>query len=223
MIELVSVSKSFGNIHALKDISIQFSEDKIHGIVGLNGAGKTTLYNVLCGIYPYNGTIIYKDKKLLNNIHKIIAMLPTSSYFFPRSTAEEYLTFIATAKGLKVNANDIQKYNLFNLPLRQYINAYSSGMKKKLAFAGMLIGEYEMYILDEPFNGVDLQGNIILKREILKLKEEEKTVFISSHTLSSLTDICDEIHLLDKGCFIESFSKNNFASIENALIHLIPD
>ncbi|PGH37268.1 MAG: ABC transporter ATP-binding protein, partial [Candidatus Nephrothrix sp. EaCA] len=82
------------------------------------------------------------------------------------------------------------------------------------------IGTHEAYILDEPFNDVDIIGNVIMKKEITKLKESGKIVLLSSHILSSLTDICDEILLLCEGEFKKSFQKEEYDFIENHLLNL---
>ena len=87
-------------------------------------------------------------------------------------------------------------------------------MKKKLAITAILLQENECFILDEPFNGVDIQSNIILTEIILKLKELNKTVLVSSHIFSTLSDTCDEIHLLRQGEQIKSVQKVNFKFLE---------
>ena len=90
-------------------------------------------------------------------------------------------------------------------------------MKKKLAITAILLQENECFILDEPFNGVDIQSNIILTEIILKLKELNKTVLVSSHIFSTLSDTCDEIHLLRKGEQIKSVQKVNFKFLEQEM------
>ena len=116
----------------------------------------------------------------------------------------------------KKNINIDQK-NIFDLPLNQYASTYSTGMKKKLAITAILLQENECFILDEPFNGVDIQSNIILTEIILKLKELNKTVLVSSHIFSTLSDTCDEIHLLRKGEQIKSVQKVNFKFLEQEM------
>lgn len=211
MIELVEVNASYGQHLVIKGVNKVFHSGHIYGIIGLNGAGKTTLFNVLSGIKNYSGQILLKEKD--HSLHKEVAMLPTTPYFFPQSTGEEYLAFIQYAKGI-VNPAD----NLFDIPIRKYVSSYSTGMKKKLAFTGLLIGEHEVYILDEPFNDVDLIGNVIMKNEIVKLRGRGKTILIASHILSSLTDICDEINLLQGGVLKRTFLKDEYTVIESHLL-----
>jgi ABC-2 type transport system ATP-binding protein len=112
---------------------------------------------------------------------------------------------------------DIDSKNIFDLPLNQYASTYSTGMKKKLAITAILLQENEYFILDEPFNGVDIQSNIILTEIILKLKELNKIVIISSHIFSTLSETCDEIHLLRKGEQIKSVQKSGFKNLEQEM------
>lgn len=216
MIELTNVNACYGQHHVLKGISKSFRDGNIYGIIGLNGAGKTTLFNVIAGIKGYSGSITH-SYHCPNSIRKETAMLPTDPYFFPKALGEEYLAFIKHAKGV---ATAPDNNNLFNIPLKKYVSSYSAGMKKKTAFTGLLIGTHEVYILDEPFNDVDIIGNVIMKKEIVKLKESGKIVLLSSHILSSLTDICDEILLLREGEFKKTFQKEEYEFIENHLLNL---
>jgi ABC-2 type transport system ATP-binding protein len=94
-------------------------------------------------------------------------------------------------------------------------------MKKKLAITAILLQQNEFFILDEPFNGVDIQSNIILTEIILKLKELKKTVLISSHIFSTLADTCDEIHLLGEGIIKKSVKKPEFSQLEEEMKKVI--
>ena len=99
----------------------------------------------------------------------------------------------------KTPINDIESRNIFDLPLNQYATTYSTGMKKKLALTAILLQRNEYFILDEPFNGVDIESNMLLTEIIHTLKKLGKTVIISSHIFSTLSDTCDEINLLSEG------------------------
>jgi ABC-2 type transport system ATP-binding protein len=107
--------------------------------------------------------------------------------------------------------------NIFDLPLDQYASTYSTGMKKKLAVAAILMQENSCYILDEPFNGVDIQSNILITGIIHELKKLGKTVIISFHIFSTLSDTCDEIHLMKKGQFIKRVFKEEFNELEHEM------
>jgi ABC-2 type transport system ATP-binding protein len=211
MIKIKELSKLFGNKEVLKNLSMEFSTGNFYGIVGENGAGKTTLFRCIAGLESYSGEIISDVKPLKNHL----GLLLTEPFFFSMITGREYIRLLCNARG-KTNV-DIDNKNIFDLPLDQYASTYSTGMKKKLAITAILLQENEYFILDEPFNGVDIQSNIILTEIILKLKELNKIVIISSHIFSTLSDTCDEIHLLRKGEQIKSVNKTGFKDLEQEM------
>lgn len=211
MIKINGLNKRYGNLEVLKSISMEFSKGKAYGIVGENGAGKTTLFRCIAGLESFNGEIISDIIPLKNHL----GLLLTDPYFFSKITGKEYIRLLCNARG-KTNVN-IDDKNIFDLPLHQYASTYSTGMKKKLAITAILLQENEYFIFDEPFNGVDIQSNIILTEIILKLKELHKIVLISSHIFSTLSDTCDEIHLLRKGELIKSVQKSAFKNLEQEM------
>ncbi len=205
-IKIENLVKKYGSKKVLNDISISFESGKIQGIIGENGAGKSTFFECLCGFKKYEGKI---DCDFRN-----IAYLPTSPLFYPKLTGNEYLAFI-----YKITNTQKKKAleELFKLPLNKYVENYSTGMKKKLSFLGLLLLDKTIYILDEPFNGVDLGGVELFSSIIKKLKNQGKTILISSHIIDSLTTISDDIYLLDKGVFSKKYSKDNFISLKTKI------
>jgi len=211
MIKIKELSKLFGNKEVLKNLSMEFSIGNIYGIVGEKEEKKTTLFRCIAGLESYSGEIISDVMPLKNHL----GLLLTEPFFFSMMTGREYIRLLCNARG-KTNV-DIDSKNIFDLPLDQYASTYSTGMKKKLAITAILLQENEYFILDEPFNGVDIQSNIILTEIILKLKELNKIVIISSHIFSTLSDTCDEIHLLRKGEQIKSVNKTGFKDLEQEM------
>lgn len=211
MIKINELNKNYGKNEVLKNISMEFSKGKSYGIVGENGAGKTTLFRCIAGLESYNGEIISDIIPLKNHL----GLLLTDPFFFSKITGKEYLRLLCNARGK--TSLDFDSRNIFDLALDQYASTYSTGMKKKLAITAILLQENEYFILDEPFNGVDIQSNILLTEIILKLKELNKIVLISSHIFSTLSDTCDEIHLLRKGEQIKSFQKIEFKNLEQEM------
>ena len=211
MIKMNDLSKVFGDKEVLKNVSMEFYKGNVYGIVGENGAGKTTLFRCIAGLESYSGEIISDVTPLKNHL----GLLLTDPFFFTMITGKEYIRLLCNARG-KTNL-DIDSKNIFDLPLHQYASTYSTGMKKKLAITAILLQENEYFILDEPFNGVDIQSNIILTEIILKLKELNKIVIISSHVFSTLSETCDEIHLLRKGEQIKSVQKSGFKNLEQEM------
>ena len=211
MIRIKELSKHYGNNEVLNEINMEFSKGMVYGIVGENGAGKTTLFRCIAGLESYSGNIISDLQPLKNHL----GLLLTDPYFFSKITGKEYLRLLCNARKKKNIRMD--EKNIFDLPLNQYASTYSTGMKKKLAITAILLQENEYFILDEPFNGVDIQSNIILTEIILKLKDLGKTVLVSSHIFSTLSDTCDEIYLLRKGEQIKSVQKEDFKLLEQEM------
>lgn len=215
MIKIEELSKLYGSKQVLSGINITFEEGKVYGIVGENGSGKTTLFKCITGIEKHNGTIISEVEKLKDHI----GFLQTEPYFFSKITGREYIQLLCNAR--KKQTGNIDQRNVFDLPLDQYASTYSTGMKKKLALTAILFQGNQYFILDEPFNGVDIQSNIIIMDILKKLKGLGKTMIISSHIYSTLSDICDEIHLLKNGSFIKKVYKDEFKNLEQEMKEFI--
>lgn len=212
MIEIKHLTKSFGKKNILKDINLNLSKGKVYGIVGINGAGKTTLFNCISGLEEYVGKIDSDIEDLKNKT----GILHTDPYFFDMLTGREYLTLICRAK--QISLPDFELKNIFDLPLDEYASLYSTGMKKKLAITGILLQKNEFYILDEPFNGVDIQSNIIITVIIQKLKSSGCTILISSHIFSTLSKVCDVIFVLENNMISKEVYKENFEKLETEII-----
>jgi len=218
MIKIENLKVNYSNNNnVLNELCLEISSNTIHGLVGLNGSGKTTLLNTIFGLKnKILGTIQYNDENIKRNN---IAYLETTNYFYPRITGKEYLNILKTQ-----NANfDSDKWNtLFELPLNKLIDDYSTGMKKKLALMGIICLNREVLILDEPFNGVDLETVQKIKTLLLKLKIK-KTIIITSHILESLLPICDSISYLNDGKIEFTKGKKNFSEIENEIFAVHQD
>ena len=208
MISIHNLSKNFGAKQVLKNINIQFDKGKVYGIVGENGAGKTTLFKCMAGLENYDGQI----NSELNPLKNYLGLLLTEPFFFTKITGKEYIRLLCNAR--KKEVSKIDDKNIFDLPLNQYASTYSTGMKKKLALLTILLQENQCFILDEPFNGVDIHSNIIIVDLIHKLKALNKTVIISSHIFSTLNDTCDEIYLLKEGEIIKKVFRRDFDALE---------
>ncbi|MBN8676967.1 MAG: ATP-binding cassette domain-containing protein [Chitinophagales bacterium] len=211
MITVKHVNKSYGNHQVLYDIQAAFEPGRVYGIVGENGAGKTTLFKCLLGLETYEGQVESKWQPLKDHL----GYLPTESYFFPFMTGREYLQLVCNAR--KTELGDATEKNIFDLPLDEFAVHYSTGMKKKLALLGILLQPNEVFILDEPFNGVDIQSNILITEIILRLRSLGKTVLISSHIFSTLRDTCDEILLLQQGRITQKVAKADFDQLEREM------
>jgi len=214
MISVKSLYKQYGKKVVLKDINLTFKKGNIYGIVGENGAGKTTLFKCLCGLETYKGKII--SPEILNeSLKDVCGFLPTNPYFFSKITGKEYLQLLYNAR--KIKLQNIKEKNIFDLPLDQYADTYSTGMKKKLALTGILLQKNKVFILDEPFNGVDIQSNILIHEIIKHLKNQGKILLIASHIFASLQSLCDVLHLIQDGRIQETATPNDFKKIEQQM------
>ncbi|MFZ4520894.1 MAG: ATP-binding cassette domain-containing protein [Bacteroidales bacterium] len=212
MIEIENLIVAYGDHRVLNGLSVAWHNKAIHGLVGMNGAGKTTLLNTMAGfLKPGSGTILMDGVSLGRTA---LSYLETENFFYSNITGREYLgLFSAPAV-----SQGIDEWNqLFRLPLDELIEGYSSGMKRKLALAGVLRQEKPLVILDEPFNGLDLEASRLLSLIIARLKERGSTVLVTSHILGSLTGICDHIHLLSNGKIVLSRDRENFANLEKEI------
>lgn len=212
MISIKNLSVSFSNNKVLDNITIDFLPHQVYGIVGLNGAGKTTFFNSLSSTLKIDkGEINFNGSAITN---KDIAYLETINFFYSRITGNEYLK-IFKQTNLNFNLNSLQEF--LKLPLDNLTETYSTGMKKKLALLGILKQKRSLFILDEPFNGLDLETNKIVELIIASLKEKGKTVFLSSHIIDPLLTVCDGIYFLENGRFTKTFDKTNYHKIEDEL------
>jgi len=211
MIKVIELTKYFGTKQVLNNINMTFLEGKVYGIVGENGAGKTTLFKCIAGLEDYKGEINSDLRPLKNHL----GLLLTEPFLFSKITGKEYIQLLCNARKIKID--DIESRNIFDLPLNQYASTYSTGMKKKLSITAILLQVNKYFILDEPFNGVDIQSNIIMTEIIHRLRELNKIVIISSHIFSTLSETCDEIHLLKNGVFIKTVKKEKFSQLETEM------
>jgi len=211
MITIENLSISYGKEKRVIDaLELTISEGTINGIVGLNGAGKTTLLNAMYGLKSIEtGGIKWNGEKLTK---KAASYLVTEPYFYSNITGNEYLSLF------KNNHFDTKKWDeLFLLPLDQIIDEYSTGMKKKLAILGVIKQDKPIFILDEPFNGLDIETCRIIRSILLGMKKKNKTIIITSHVIETLTNLCDYIHYLEGGKIKYSKEKNEFKEFEREL------
>ncbi|HKK63659.1 MAG TPA: ATP-binding cassette domain-containing protein [Bacteroidales bacterium] len=208
MLKIKSVNFSYGEEQVLDDLSLEFKAGNIHGVLGANGAGKTTLFQIIYGLLtPSKGDVIFSD----NNVDTSqIGYLETEPRFYPYMKGAEYIDLLSH----RSPSFDVDIWNeVFKLPLNKLIDTYSTGMKKKVALLGIISQDKPILLLDEPFNGLDLESvenlNLILK----ELKKENKIIVLTSHILEVLKINCDKISFLYKGSVQKTFSKSGFQDI----------
>lgn len=212
MIALNDINVSYDNHPVLQSLMLNLEEGKIHGLVGLNGSGKTTLLNALYGfVKPIRGAISRNDRKVSR---KDFAFLETQNYFYPLITGREYLS-IFTEQNRRFNLDNWT--NLFALPLDELIETYSTGMKKKLALLAVFKLDRDVFLLDEPYNGLDLESTTVLKLILDEFRKEGKTIIVTSHVYETLVSVCDLIHHLEGGKICGTYQSDDFRTLGNQL------
>ncbi len=211
MLDINIQNKKYVQKVILKNLKLLVNTNGIFGVIGKNGQGKTTFFKCIKDLTPFQGTIKYKNKPLIQNE---IAWCATEPLIYDELTTLEFSKFYINL--LNIKEEIAQK--LFSVDEKKLIKEFSTGMKKKAYLNAVLQKEYAIYIFDEPFNGLDLESNYILMNYI---KEISKTsiVFISSHILEILFKNCDSIFLINNQN-IEAFSKEQFSSIEDKLFSI---
>lgn len=211
MIQLAHLSKSYGSNIVLRDLHLSFEKGLVYGIVGENGSGKTTLFKCITGMESFHGQV----QSPFDHLKDHIGYLPTDLFFFSKMTGREYLQLLCNAR--QIVEKNMDEKNIFDLPLDQYAATYSTGMKKKLALTAILLQPNEVFILDEPYNGVDIHSNMIITEIIHRLKALGKTVLISSHIFSTLKETCDHIHVIENGHISRSVGRDEFDALEKEM------
>jgi ABC-2 type transport system ATP-binding protein len=215
MITISNLSKAFGNHQVLHGVSLTLRPGTIHGLVGANGAGKTTLLNCLYGLETnFSGTIAEASGA---SVTRCTGLLPYEPYFYPRLTGREYVEFCLQAR--KQPVANIDEWNqVLELPLNQYADEYSAGMRKKLALLSLLVQNFRYLILDEPFNGLDLEANLLLREILRRLRGRGTGILLTSHLLGALTEVADEISVLVVGRVQRHYQAGEFGTLEADLL-----
>ena len=204
-IEINNVSKTYGNYKALNNISIRVPRQSIYGLLGPNGAGKTTLIRMLNQITaPDEGEIIFNGEKLNRSHITQIGYLPEERGLYRSMKVGEQAIYLAQLKG--VSQKDAEKrlkawFNKFGILnwWDRKVEELSKGMQQKIQFIVTVIHNPQLLIFDEPFSGFDPINVNLLKKEILELRDKGATIIFSTHNMSSVEELCDNIMLINKG------------------------
>ena len=203
-IEVLNVSKSFGEEKVLKNVSHTFEKGKIHGIVGNNGSGKTVLMKCICGfLRPDEGRIFVNHVEVgkKTDFPEDIGIIIETPGFLPHLSGTQNLKILASLQK-KANALTIRavlEQVGLDPDMKKPVGKYSLGMRQRLGFAQALMEEPSLLILDEPFNGLDKHGVVHIRNVIKGLREEGKTVILASHNQVDIDELCDTVCEMDAG------------------------
>ena len=202
-LETKDVTKQYANHLALDRVSIQVPQGKIFGLLGPNGAGKTTLIRIINRITaPDSGSVTFKGRALKADDIYNIGYLPEERGLYKKMKVGEQAVYLARLRGLSSSEAHkrlhvwFEKFEIMSW-WNKRLDELSKGMQQKIQFVTTVIHDPELLIFDEPFSGFDPVNADILKKEILELRDQGKTIIFSTHNMASVEEICDEITLID--------------------------
>ncbi len=209
-------------IRAVNDVSLTIEPGEVYGLIGPNGSGKSTTMKALLGLLaPTSGSCqVFGKNSLKTDSRQEIGFLPENPYFYKHMTGEETLTFYAKLCGLRgkaVKKRVDQMLELVSLQdaRKRRIGGYSKGMLQRIGLAQALIHEPRLLILDEPTAGVDPVGSRLIRDLIVDLKEQGVTVFLCSHLLEQVQEVCDHVGLIFKGKIVKQGRLEELIAIED--------
>ncbi len=221
------LTRSFGSTHAVQDISFRFDAGEIFGFIGPNGAGKSTTMRILATLdLPSAGDCTVAGLSTVDDadqVRRMIGYMPDSYGAYPNMTVWEYLDFFARAYTLRGLAReravgDVVEFCQLGDLREKHITTLSKGMKQRLCLGRCLIHDPKLLILDEPSAGLDPRARIEFRELLRLLAKQGKAIFISSHILAELEELCDGVAIIEQGKLVRSGRVNEIkASVEAVL------
>jgi ABC-2 type transport system ATP-binding protein len=207
-ISVTNLSHAFKGHQALSQVTFCVMPQTLHGFVGPNGAGKTTTLKAICTLLKPNwGEVQVFGQSVRNEsvaVRRRIGFMPDHFSMYRQMTVFEYLDFFAAAYGLPVRQRDTVIHDVLTLTDMEgrrddLISGLSRGMQQRVSLARVLVHDPDLLLLDEPASGLDPRARIELTEILRELRRMGKTVFISSHILSELAELCDSVTIIDRG------------------------
>jgi ABC-2 type transport system ATP-binding protein len=202
VIETKNLTKYYGKIKGVEDLTFSVKKGEIFGFLGPNGAGKTTTIRTLLGyLYPTKGTAYIFGKNKKENIVEIkqeVAYIPGDLNLYGQLTGKQFLDYFASLRNREMTLLD-ELLEIFEVPLKRKIKGYSKGMKQKIGIIQAFMDDPEMVIMDEPSAGLDPLLQQKFYDFLIKQKKKGKTLFFSSHILSEVDKVCDRVGIIRNG------------------------
>jgi sodium transport system ATP-binding protein len=236
VIKVDRLSKSFGKVRAVDDVSFRVNDGEITGLLGPNGAGKTTTLRMLYSLLPPDSGEIRIDgldpKRNAMEIKRTLGVVPDSRGLYKRLTARENIAFYGRLHGMSKKAIDFRIAQLADtLQMNDFIErrteGFSQGQRVKVAIARAMIHEPQTVLLDEPSNGLDVMTTRALRQYILGLKKAGHSVVLSTHIMQEVAALCDRVIIIAGGRIAadgtqqELLSRSGRDHIEDAFVKLI--
>ncbi|RLE01974.1 MAG: ABC transporter ATP-binding protein [Candidatus Aminicenantes bacterium] len=222
MLELKNLSKRYGVIRAVDDVTFRVKPGEILGYLGPNGAGKTTTIKILAGLLePTSGSIFYQGEDVrgkMTAFKRIIGYVPEEPAVYPHLSALEYLELVGRLRGLPEKLLEKKITGLlevFQLSTDMYspISTYSKGMTQKVLLAAALLHDPEVLLLDEPLAGLDVATSLVIKDLLKELAQKGKIIIFSSHILEVVEKICSRVIIIHQGKVVADDEVANLRSL----------
>ena len=220
-----NLSKSYGSVIALRDVSFDVPAGSVFGVLGPNGSGKTTLLGTVLEIlYPTAGRFLWFDKDPTPAQRRRIGTLLETPNFYPYLTGSQNLEITASIRGTGADqiAQVLEQVGLHTYATLPF-SKYSLGMKQRLAIGASLLGNPEVLVLDEPTNGLDPAGIADIRKLIVQLSGQGKTLILASHLLDEVEKVCTHVAILKKGRLLETGSMREVLHDETVIDVSAPD
>ncbi len=221
---LENVAKSFGEVHALRGVSLTLKKGEVVGLLGPNGAGKSTLMKILTGYYTqWEGKVAFFDKDLktdLRAIQKQVGYLTENNPLYPEMYVKEYLRYVADLYRLK-NPPIVPLMEQTGLMKHQTkkIQTLSKGYKQRVGLAAALLHDPKLIILDEPTTGLD-PNQLVEIRKLIRNLGKDKTVLLSTHILQEVDALCDRVLIIHKGEIVLNQVLNDLRKDQKQIIEV---
>lgn len=225
IIEIHNLKKNFGKFKALKDVNLTVKKGEVHGFIGPNGAGKSTTIRILLGLLrKSSGTVHVMNKDPWEDavaLHSKLVYVPGDVSLWPDLTGGEIIDFLGRIHGgLDLNKKK-ELIDSFQLDPTKKSSTYSKGNRQKVALIAAFSCNAELYLFDEPTSGLDPLMEVIFQEYVGKLKKKGKTVLLSSHILSEVESLCDQVSIISNGKIVETGTLDQMKHLTRTTVNVI--
>jgi ABC-2 type transport system ATP-binding protein len=216
--------KKFGDFKALNKLDLTVNKGEVHGFLGPNGSGKSTTIRVLLGLLKKNSGDVsllggdpWKDAVKL---HKQLAYVPGDVSLWPNLTGGEAIDLLGTLRGGIDKKRRAELIKRFNIEPAKKFRTYSKGNRQKIAIVAALASDVDLYILDEPTSGLDPLMEAVFQKTIDELKNQGKTILLSSHILAEVEKLCDKVTIIREGKTVQSGTLQELRHLTNTSVRV---
>lgn len=224
IVKIAQLSKNFGKTDALKEVSFEVYPGEVVGFIGPNGAGKSTTIRIMLGLLKKSGgTVTLFGKDAWQDslaIHESIAYVPGDLALWENLTGGQTIDLLMKLHGKGNQAKKEELVRKFQLDLSKKVKSYSKGNRQKVGLIAALAVDCELYILDEPTSGLDPLMESVFQDEVARLKAEQKAVLLSSHILSEVERLADQVVIIQEGRVVESGTLEQLRHLTRSTVHL---